>query len=70
LVKDASDRLGTEGGVDAILEHPWFADLDIEAMHRKELEPPFIPELSDDLSDVSNFDDQFTEMEPMNSVMP
>jgi len=53
LMKDPKERLGTNGEVEEIMAHPWFADIDFNALLRKELEPPFIPELSDDLSDVS-----------------
>ncbi len=56
LAKDPADRLGTEGGVDEIKTHPWFSDIDWDRMLKKEIEPPFIPELTDDTDDVSNFD--------------
>jgi hypothetical protein len=28
------------------MEHPYFASLDKEALHRKELSPPYLPEIS------------------------
>lgn len=31
---------------------------------------PFVPELSKDIFDVSNFDDQFTGEDAVNSVIP
>jgi len=52
------------------MAHPWFADIDFKKLYNKELEPPFKPELSEDQSDVTNFDDQFVNEEPMNSVIP
>jgi serum/glucocorticoid-regulated kinase 2 len=70
LEKDPKERLGTNGEVEEIMKHSWFSDLNFDDLLNKKLEAPFIPELSDDQSDVSNFDDQFTKDEPMNSVIP
>jgi hypothetical protein len=39
-------------------------------MLAKKVEPPFIPKLSKDKLDVSNFDNQFTNEEAINSVIP
>ena len=70
LEKDPKDRLGTNGEVEEIIKHPWFAEINFDDLLNKRLEPPFKPELSEDQSDVSQFDDQFTTEEPMNSVIP
>lgn len=70
LEKDAKDRIGTEGGVDEIIAHPWFEGFDFEKLLNKELEAPMIPKLSDNLDDVSNFDDEFTEQEVVHSKLP
>lgn len=43
LTKDPADRLGASGDVDEILEHPAFAKIDTEALLKKEIEPPFVP---------------------------
>jgi len=56
LEKDSTVRLGTKGSIEELLEHPWFSDIDKDALLSRKLEAPFIPELSEDLSDVSNFD--------------
>lgn len=45
LVKDPKDRLGTNGDVDEILAHPWFGDMDVEKLLKKEIEPEFVPEI-------------------------
>ena len=37
LTKNASDRLGAAGGSEEILQHPWFADLDKDALLNKQL---------------------------------
>lgn len=70
LEKDPKDRIGTEGGVDEIIAHPWFEGFDFEKLLNKELEAPMIPKLSDNLDDVSNFDNEFTEQEIEHSKLP
>jgi serum/glucocorticoid-regulated kinase 2 len=67
LEKDPDKRIGTKGGVEEIMTHSWFEGFDFDRLLSKELEAPFIPKLSDDLEDVSNFDDEFTEQEVVHS---
>ena len=43
LIKKPAQRLGSENGAAEILSHPWFADLDLEALERLELDPPIRP---------------------------
>ena len=44
LDKNRKTRLGAgEQGIDEILQHPWFADLDMKALTAKELPSPYIP---------------------------
>jgi len=40
-------------------QHPFFASIDFEKLGRKELTPPFIPEVKDEL-DLQNIDEMFT----------
>jgi hypothetical protein len=54
LKKKKEDRLGFEGGSEEILKHPWFSDLDLDALLEKTLEPPLKPELKSEI-DTSNF---------------
>ena len=64
LDKKPENRLGTSGGIKEILSHPWFADIDQDAMLRKELEAPAKPNLSTtNQLDVSCFDKSFTSEE-------
>ena len=42
LVKDPTDRLGFNG-INEVLEHPWFADIDIEELIELQIEPPYKP---------------------------
>ena len=58
LNKDKSQRLGRETGVDEIISHPWFAELNIEKLLAKQIEAPYIPVIKQD-DDTSNFDEKF-----------
>lgn len=49
LHKDRQNRLGANG-VDEILAHPWFADLNLDALVAKQLTPPYVPQTKDDLA--------------------
>jgi len=41
-------------GAEEVKSHPFFKDVDWQAVYDKKLTPPFIPSLGDD-QDVSNF---------------
>jgi serum/glucocorticoid-regulated kinase 2 len=58
------------GGIDEIVNHPWFADIDRIALLKRQIVPEFKPTLSKNIMDVSNFDKMFTSEEAVNSVMP
>jgi serine/threonine protein kinase len=47
LTANPAQRLGA-GGIEEIMRHPWFAEIDWD--HVDELEPPFIPETDDETS--------------------
>ena len=47
LDKDKKKRLGAENDITEILEHPYFKSLDIDALIKKEITPPYLPEFSD-----------------------
>ena len=42
------------------MSHPFFDDLDFKALQNKSLEAPYLPELSSDAFDVSNFEQELT----------
>lgn len=69
LEKDPKDRIGSEGGVDEIIAHPWFDGFDFDKLVKFELDPPMIPKLSDDLEDTSNFDEEFTGQDVAHSAV-
>ena len=52
------------------MSHPFFSDIKIQDILEKKVEAPFKPKLSTNVLDVSNFDQQFTSEEAVNSVIP
>ena len=70
LSKDPKHRLGTSGGVEEIISHPWFKSISFEKLLAKDMKPEFRPKLSKDILDVSNFDEMFTQDEAIHSVLP
>ena len=45
LCKNQTNRLGSQDDVHEVLKHPWFADLDIEALEAQKIEPPLKPDV-------------------------
>lgn len=70
LAKNPKDRLGSQNGVDEIINHPWFSSINIDTLLKKGLNPEFKPKLSKNILDVSNFDKMFTSDEAVHSVLP
>jgi len=70
LEKNPANRLGARGGLEEVLGHPWFAELDHEKILDKRIEAPCRPTLSADVFDVSNFDATFTGEDALVSVVP
>lgn len=55
LEKDKSVRLGSKDDAFEIFSHPYFADVDIEALEKKKIKPPFMPNFGNkDLSEFFN----------------
>ncbi|XP_059047938.1 ribosomal protein S6 kinase alpha-5-like [Achroia grisella] len=67
LVKDPRRRLGGgEEDAGELKRHPFFQNLDWEAISRREIAAPFVPQLSH-AADTCNFADEFTRMPPTDS---
>uniref|UniRef100_F1KX43 Protein kinase C n=1 Tax=Ascaris suum TaxID=6253 RepID=F1KX43_ASCSU len=67
MTKNALKRLGcvqSQGGEDAIRAHPFFRDMDWEALEARRVKPPFKPKIRSK-RDVNNFDADFTKEEPV-----
>lgn len=50
------------------MSHPFFKGVDTEKMTKKQLDPPFIPNVNNDI-DIENFDKKYTEQEVLESVV-
>lgn len=70
LNKDPKKRMGATNGIEEILAHDWFKNIEIDRLINKELDAPFIPKLTENLEDVSNFDDEFTNEALTQSIIP
>lgn len=54
---DVSKRLGNiKGGASAIKAHPWFKDIDWDAMYHRKMQGPIVPHLRGP-ADTRNFDE-------------
>lgn len=69
LEKDKKQRLGFKSDLDEVICHPWFKEIDMEKLVKKELEPPFRPELKNSF-DLSNFDQKYVKLDVTESVLP
>ncbi|OOQ82403.1 Serine/threonine-protein kinase SCH9 [Penicillium brasilianum] len=68
LNRNPKHRLGANGDAKELMAHPFFSDVDWEALGRKQVIPPFKPKLQSD-TDTSNFDPEFTNaLETNNSL--
>ncbi|XP_053304774.1 ribosomal protein S6 kinase alpha-5-like [Spea bombifrons] len=65
LLKDPKKRLGATGAC-PIKDHPFFKGLDWDALAQRKVSPPFRPTLRSE-TDVSNFSDEFTSLDPVYS---
>ncbi|KAM9477512.1 protein kinase C eta type [Clarias gariepinus] len=62
LMKNPARRLGcvaTSGGENAVMKHVFFSAIDWEKLNRREIQPPFRPQIKTG-EDVNNFDPDFT----------
>ncbi|KAI9228358.1 MAG: kinase-like domain-containing protein [Piptocephalis tieghemiana] len=67
LTRDPSRRLGA-GGAEEVKQHPFFAAIDWGKLLMKKYQPPFKPAVASAM-DTSNFDREFTDEVPLDSVV-
>jgi len=68
LIRDPNLRLGYNG-VDEIKAHQYFQNIDWVKLDKKELDPPYRPDVKSD-SDVQHIDDTFTNMPAAVTMTP
>lgn len=59
LNRNPKHRLGAKEDAEELKKHPFFDDIDWEALAKKKITPPFKPKLKSE-TDTSNFDPEFT----------
>ncbi|EGR30805.1 protein kinase domain protein [Ichthyophthirius multifiliis] len=64
LNRDRRQRLGAKNDVQEIMTHPWFKEIDWNLLLQKKIQPPFVPNVSDE-GWLNNFDKDFTQMNPV-----
>ncbi|MBN3320307.1 KPCE kinase, partial [Atractosteus spatula] len=67
MTKSPSKRLGcvaSQGGEEAIKQHPFFKEIDWVMLEQRKIKPPFKPRIKTK-RDVNNFDQDFTREEPV-----
>lgn len=62
MERDPAKRLGSNLP-NEVLNHAWFVDLDQDQILKKKIKPDYVPELSHDITDVAQFEKEFTEEE-------
>lgn len=68
LERDPTKRLGY-GGYEEIQKHPWFKEIDWDALYRKEIEPPYKPSVKSAES-TEHIDDEFVLVVPAVTPTP
>lgn len=66
LERDVAKRLGSNGDIDQVKEHPFFAPIEWDRLCKREIPSPFVPRLNSQ-TDTRNFDSQFTRL-PIHSI--
>lgn len=70
LKKNRLERLGSKFDFEEIRNHEFFSPIDWERLIKKEIKPPFVPNIRSE-TDVGNIAKEFVEMEPNpSSLMP
>ena len=57
-MKNQQKRLGTSKDIQEVMSHPWFKDIDWDALTNQQLKPPYDPKITDS-NWINNFDEEF-----------
>lgn len=68
LERDPTKRLGYNG-FDELQKHPWFKDINWDALYRKEVDPPYKPSVKNAES-TEHIDDEFVSIIPTVTPTP
>ena len=70
LEEERQSRLGAQNDADEILDHPFFSDIDKDALLNKDIKPPYIPFIHPkDPYYVANFNLDFADRAPRESII-
>ncbi|XP_055541340.1 protein kinase C isoform X2 [Wyeomyia smithii] len=69
MTKNAAKRLGCTDGENQIRTHPFFKDMDWDALEQRKVRPPFRPRVRS-ARDALNFDTEFTKEDPVLTPVP
>jgi len=64
LDRSPKSRLGSHSGLNELRRHPFFEGLDWDKLYRKELKPPFKPDVTEGKMDTSYVDEEFKKETP------
>ncbi|KAJ5406829.1 hypothetical protein N7465_008113 [Penicillium sp. CMV-2018d] len=68
LNRNPKHRLGANGDAKELMAHPFFHDINWDTLCRKQVIPPFKPQLQSE-TDTSNFDPEFTNAMELNNSL-
>jgi len=68
LAKNKEERLGSVKDFEEIRSHEFFASINWTLLDQRKIDPPFIPNIRNKLTDTSNFDPNFTSILITDSV--
>lgn len=69
LQKDKNKRIGAKKGIAEVLQHPFFEELDIDALLKKELTPEYMPDINE--GELKYFDQKLVKDDKLEfSVIP
>ncbi len=69
FIREPEKRLGSKNELEEIKAHPFMKNVDWDAIYKKRVKPPFIPNINSD-HDTKYIDSEFTCSSPTDSYTP